>query len=173
MEKPDYLIDNQERTWSNAFTMGFNLLLFLAFGGMFIYNFIRNPAYYGSLIAGLIIWCLVFELTVNAYIRVYYLDGELVFLRPLCKFSFFFRKRTRLIRIRPDEWTEVYRHGFKGGTAYYFRNGRTAAYFIKADGLSNFYGYLDTLFPKRVKKTDSFPMSMRRKLKQEDPGRVF
>ena len=172
MEKPDFITDGQERTWSNAFTMGFNSLLFLAFGGMFIYNVIRNPAYYGSLIAGLIIWYLVFEITVNAYIRVHYLDGELVFQRPLRKFSFFFRKRNQQIRIRPDEWTEVYRHGFKGGTAYYFRNGRTAAYFVKADGLSNFYNYLDTLFPNRVKKTDNFPMDIGRKLKKEDPERV-
>lgn len=173
MEKPDFITDGQERTWSNAFTMTFNSMLFLAFGGMFIYNVIRNPAYYGSLIVGLIIWYLVFEIAVNTYIRVYYLDGELVFLRPLRKFSFFFRKRTQLIRIRPDEWTEVYRHGFKGGTAYYFRNGRTAAYFIKADGLSNFYQYLDTLFPKRVKETDEFPMDIRRRLKKEMPERVF
>lgn len=105
--------------------------------------------------------------------QVYYLNGELIFLRPLRKFSFFFRKRTRLIRIHPDEWTEVYRHGFKGGTAYYFRNGRTAAYFVKADGLSHFYHYLDTLFPQRVKETDDFPMDIRRKLKQEMPERVI
>ena len=172
MEQPDYLIDNQERTWSNAFTMGFNLLLFLAFGGMFIYHFIEHPVYYGSLIMGLFIWLLVYEILVNAYMRVYYLNGELVFLRPLRKFSIFFRKKNSQIRIHPDEWTEVYRHTFKGSTAYYFRNGRTAAYFVNADGLNNFYDYLDILFPKRIKKTDSFPMSMRRRLKQKEPGRV-
>lgn len=173
MEKQDWIHDNQERRWSNAFTMGFNAILFSTFGGMFIYNFIQNTGYYGSLIVGMIIRYLVFEITVNAYLRVHYLNGELVFLRPLRKFSLFFRKRNQLMRIRPDEWTEVYLHSFKGGTAYYFRNEQTAAYFVKADGLSNFYGYLDTLFPNRVKRTDEFPMDMRRRLKKAEPGRVI
>jgi hypothetical protein len=173
MEKPDFITDGQERTWSNSFSVLFPVFLFFAFGGLFMGMFIQHTGWYGYLVTGIVVWYFTFEITVNAYIRVYYLDGELVFLRPLRKFSFFFRKRTQLIRIRPDEWTEVYRHSFKGGTAYYFRNGRTAAYFIKADGLSNFYQYLDTLFPKRVKETDEFPMDIRRRLKREMPERVF
>lgn len=172
MEIPDYLIDDQERTWSNAFSVLFPVFLFFAFGGLFMGMFIQHTGWYGHLVTGIAVWYFTFEITVNAYIRVYYLNGELVFLRPLRKLSIFFRKRNSQIRIHPDEWTEVYRHGFKGGTAYYFRNGRTAAYFVKADGLSNFYSYLDTLFPNRVKKTDNFPMDIGRRLKKEDPERV-
>lgn len=149
------------------------MFLLFAFGGLFIYSVILGTGGAGSLIAGLMIWYFGIEMTGNAYMRIHYLDGELVFLKPLRKFSLFFRKKNRCLRIHPNEWTEVYRHGFKGGTAYYFRNGRTAAYFVKADGLNNFYGDLDTLFPTRVKKTDDFPMDIRRRLRKEDPGRVI
>jgi hypothetical protein len=172
MEKPDYITDNQERTWSNAFSVLFPVFLFFTFGGLFIGSFIQHTGGSGFLITGIVGWYFSFEVTVNAYMRVYYLNGELVFLRPLRKFSIIFRKRNYKVHIRPDEWTEVYRHGFRGGTAYYFRNGSTAAYFVKADGLSNFYMDLPDLFPNRLKKTDNFSMHIGPRLRKEFPERV-
>lgn len=172
MEKPDYIIDDQERTWSNAFSLGTSSLILCGFPLLFFIGFLHSGSI-ASLITGIILLYGVYELTIFSFIRVFYLNGVLEFRKPLRKYCLLFRKKHQSLHIRPDEWTEVYRHSFKGGTAYYFRNGRTAAYFINADGLSNFYQYLDTLFPNRVKKTDDFPIGMRRKLRKVDPERVF
>jgi hypothetical protein len=75
--------------------------------------------------------------------------------------------------IRPDEWTEVYRYWFKGGTAYYFRNKGTDAYFVSAEGLTILYSDLGGLFTNGVKIINVFPRDAKRRMKKSGTGRVF
>lgn len=172
MEKPDWINDDKMRTWNNAFTIGFNSLLFSMFPVIFFIGFIERQSF-ASLITAIILWYLIYELAVFSFIRIYYQNGELEFRKPLRSYSLLFRKKNHRKRIRPDEWTEVHCYSYKGSTSYYFRNGRTAAYFVSVDGLSFFYSDLDVLFSRRFKRTDDFPRETKRRMKKEFPERVF
>lgn len=172
MEKPDWVNDDQLRVWSNAWSIGIKAIILCMIPGIFFISFIEK-GYYASLIFGIICLYLFYELTVHSFIRIMYLNGELDFRKPLSKYSLFFRKKEHHLRIKPNEWTEVYSYSFRDGYSHYFRNERTAAYFVTTDGLSNFSQDLNKLFRKRVKETDDFPRDLKRKLRKEMPERVF
>ncbi len=169
----DWVNDDQLRTWNNAWIIGYYALFLLIFPAGFINAFIHNPTNYGLLIAGIVLFYAIYELVLFSYIRVSYLNGELEFRRPLRKCSLFFRKKNNRMRIRPDEWTEVYRYWYKGGTAYYFRNNDRDAYYVSAEGLSVLYSDLGVLFSHGVKIINARPRDAKRRLKKEERGRVF
>ncbi|WP_300355633.1 hypothetical protein [Fluviicola sp.] len=172
MEKPDWVNDDKLRTWNNGWTIGYYALLFLTFPSGFILGFNRNPSNYVLLIIGIVIFYSVYELILLSYTRVTYLNGNLEFKRPLLKFSLLFRNKNNKMRIRPDEWTEVYRYWHKGGTAYYFRNNDSDAYFVSAEGLTIFYSDLGALFSHGVKITNAFPRDAKRRMRKVQ-GRVM
>nr|WP_294860489.1 hypothetical protein [uncultured Fluviicola sp.] len=165
--------DNRVYVWNNLLNITFNTLFFAFFPVGLIWVFIDDTKHIQALWVGIVLLWLVYELFVYTYIRATLRDGVLFFERPLGKYGFLFRRRTRQMTIHPDDWTEVYRYSFKGGTAYYFRKDKTAAYFVSADGFRFFYDDLERLFPGKVKHTDDFPREMRKKLRKKERGRVF
>ena len=172
MEKQDWVNDNQERRWNNSLMIGYYALLSLIFPTGFILAFVRHPANYLLLIIGIVLFYVIYEWILSSYIRVSYLNGSLEFKRPLLKCSLLFRKKNRKLCIHPDEWTEVYRYWYKGGTAYYFRNNGNDAYFISAEGLNSLYVDLGGLFSHGVKITGDFPREAKWRMKKESPERV-
>lgn len=173
MEKPGWVNDDKIRTWNNARMIAYYALFFLIFPAGLINGFVRNPTNHVLLIIGIGLFYLVYELILGSYVRVTYLNGDLEFIKPLRKFSPLFRKKNNRMRIRPDEWTEVYRYWFKGGTAYYFRNNGTDAYFVSAEGLTSLYIDLVNLFSHGVKQMSGYPTEVKRRMRREGTGRVF
>jgi|GEM_PF-6529751 len=173
MKEPDWINDNKVWVWNNALAIGFNALFFLIFPAGLINGFVRNPTNYALLIAGIILFYVIYEWGLFSYIRVTYHKGELEFKKPLRKYSILFRKKDYKMLISPDEWTEVYRYWVKGGTAYYFRNNGTDAYFVSAEGLTFLYKDLVNLFSHGVKQMSGYPTEVKRRMRREGTGRVF
>ena len=166
--------NNKVYVWNNFALIIFNSLLFGILPVSMIWAFITNPKYIHALWIGIVLLWLIYELFVYTYVRATLQDGILSFERPLGKYRLLlFRKRTGKMTIHPDEWTEVYRYYFKGGSSYYFRKDKTAAYFVSVDGFRFFYDDLETLFPGKVKQTDDFPRDTKKRLRKVEPERVF
>lgn len=173
MKEPAWRNDDQLRTWTNGLWIGIGTawLLILPVGSLLI--FFNEPVYVHALWVGITLLGFMYELVVNAFIRITYLNGVLEFERPLRKYSLLFRKRKRKLTIRPDEWTELYWYSRKNSFTYYFRKGQTAAYFVSGDGFTLLRRKLEKLFPGRLKTSLDFPKATRKRLKKEFPERVF
>ncbi|TSJ44888.1 hypothetical protein [Fluviicola chungangensis] len=162
-----------ERVWNNLFISIYYCLCFSIIPVGLIVAFINNPRLIYALPVGLVLFWLLYELFMLAYIRITFQDGVLIFERPLGKYGLLFRKRTRRMTILPDDWSEVYSHSYKGGYSFYFRKDRTAAYFVSFDGMGSFKKELRAYFPGRKKETLDFPRHLKRKMRREMPERVF
>jgi hypothetical protein len=173
MREPDWIIDDQLRSWNNGIMICLNTAIFLILPIGLIVAFIDDPKYTHALWVGIVLLYLLYELGVNAYIRITYLNGTLTFERPLRRYSLLFRKRRMELVIQPDEWTELYWFRPKSSFAYYFRNDHTAAYFAAGDGFMSLHRKLEKLFPGRLKTSLDFPKETKKRMKKAEPGRVF
>lgn len=162
-----------ERVWNNLFIAIYYSLCFSIIPVGLITTFINNPHLIYTLLVGIVLLWLVYELFTVAYIRITFRDGVLLFERPLGKYRLLFRKRPGSMTIHPASWTEVYTHSHKGGHSLYFRKDRTAAYFVSFDCMGSFDKKLADLFPGRKKHTLDFPRDLKRKMRKEMPERVF
>ncbi len=173
MKEPDWIMDDQLRSWNNGGLICLNTATFLILPIGLITAFIDNPKYIHALWIGIILLYLLYELGMNTYIRITYLNGDLKFERPLRKYSLFARKKPRQLLIRADEWTDLYWFSPRNSFAYYFRNDHTAAYFAAGDGFTSLHRKLEKLFPGRLKTSLDFPRETKKRLKKAEPGRVF
>lgn len=162
--------------WSNSASVIINSMVLTPILALFAITFTAGKIHWSfALLLNVVAWWLYIELIWDSIVRVRLEGRTIIVSKPYRKNSLLMRSKNRQLVIRDEDWDQLFYFHTKDATSFYFRQGRTAAYYFTASSFISWHTDFQTLFPdKRFKESiDKVPKKLLKALQKEFPERVL